>query len=130
MGTLSCIVRCVKVSINVSSFISQTLANYANGVGEEIEKLAEKIAKEGAQQLRERSPKRPSGGAYAKGWRAKKVGTQWVIHNATNYQLTHLLEKGHAKVNGGRVDPRVHIAPVEDEVVNEFIQEVEGAIRG
>lgn len=121
------------MTININQLaaeINRTLANYAHGVGEDIEKVAEKVAKEGAQQLKTRSPKSPGGGDYAKGWRAKKVGTKWVVYNATNYQLTHLLEKGHAKVNGGRVDPRVHIAPVEDDMIDEFVQGVEEAIRG
>lgn len=120
------------MAININDLaaeINRTLRNYAHGVGEDIEKVAEKVAKEGAQQLKLRSPRRPSGGDYAKGWRAKKVGKSWIVHNV-KYQLTHLLEKGHAKVNGGRVDPRVHIAPVEDEMINEFVQGVEEAIRG
>ncbi|OXS66080.1 hypothetical protein B1B04_24345 [Lysinibacillus sp. KCTC 33748] len=114
---------------DIATEINRTLANYAHGVGEDIEKVAEKVAKEGAQQLKTRSPKSPGGGDYAKGWRAKKVGKQWVVHNV-KYQLTHLLEKGHAKVNGGRVDPRVHIAPVEDEMIDQFIKGTEEAIRG
>lgn len=119
------------MATNINDFaaeINRTLTNYAHGVGEDIEKLAEKVAKKGAQRLKARSPV----GArhrYAKGWRAKKIGKQWVVHN-TEYQLTHLLEKGHAKVGGGRVPAKVHIAPVEEEMITEFIQGVEGAIRG
>lgn len=108
--------------------INKTLAEYADGVGEEIEKVAKKVAQNGVKTLRLRSPKLT--GDYAKGWRAKKVDGKWVVYNATNYQITHLLEKGHAKVEGGRVAPRVHIAPVEKEMINEFVDGVEEAIRG
>ncbi|MFJ7888402.1 HK97 gp10 family phage protein [Lysinibacillus xylanilyticus] len=119
------------MATNINDFaaqINRTLANYAHGVGEEIEKVAEKVAKEGAQQLKARSPVGMRH-RYAKGWRAKKVGKQWVVHN-TEYQLTHLLEKGHAKVGGGRVPAKVHIAPVEEDMIDKFIKGVEEAIRG
>lgn len=113
---------------NLAAEINRTLRNYAHGVGEDIEKVAEKVAKEGARQLKIRSPIGVRH-RYAKGWRAKKVGNQWVVHN-TEYQLTHLLEKGHAKVGGGRVPAQVHIRPVEEEMIEEFVQGVEEAIRG
>lgn len=111
----------------LASEINRTLAEYAHGVGEEMEKVAEKVAREGVKTLKLRSPKLT--GDYAKGWRAKKVNGAWVVHNATNYQLTHLLEKGHAKVGGGRVAGQPHIAPVEDEMINQFVEGVEEAIR-
>ncbi|MBD8028148.1 HK97 gp10 family phage protein [Ureibacillus sp. Re31] len=107
--------------------INKTLSEYANGVGEEVEKVAETVAKEGVKKLRLRSPK--DTGEYAKSWRATKVKKAWVVNNKI-YQLTHLLEKGYAKVNGGRVPGQPHIAPVEKEMINEFVKGVEEAIKG
>ncbi|MED3070383.1 HK97 gp10 family phage protein, partial [Bacillus thuringiensis] len=39
-----------------------------------------------------------------------------------------LLEKGHAKANGGRVPAKVHIAPVEEHAIHDFVERVERAI--
>ena len=117
---------------DISKEINRLLKEYTDGVGEEVAEIAEKVAKDAAKKLKATSPVQDvqGGGHYAKGWRAKKVGTEWVVHNATDYQLTHLLEKGHAKVSGGRVNPVVHIKPVEKEAIDDFIKSVEGAVKG
>lgn len=107
--------------------INRTLAEYANGVGEEMEKVAEKVAKEGAKRLKVTSPVLTK--SYAKGWRAKKVDGKWIVHNATDYQLTHLLENGHAKVGGGRVAPVKHIEPVEQQAIEDYIKGVEEVLQ-
>ena len=51
-----------------------------------------------------------------------------VVHSPTDYQLTHLLEKGHAKRGGGRVKARVHIAPAEKAGIEKLKTEVEKGI--
>ena len=108
------------------------LLEYTNGVGMIAQEKSEKYAKLGAKLLKTNSPVQnvKGGGAYARGWRAKRVGSRWVVHNLTDYQLTHLLEKGHAKVNGGRVPERVHIKPVEKQLVDAFVKDIEEAIKG
>ncbi|MGE7545065.1 HK97 gp10 family phage protein [Sporosarcina newyorkensis] len=117
------------MSNNFADEITKALQEYTTEVEEGLEKAKEKAAKDGAKALKANSPKGRSG-KYGQGWRAKKDGKGWVIHNATRYQLAHLLEKGHAKRGGGRVPGRVHIAPVEDQVINDFEKEVERVIRG
>ena len=37
-------------------------------------------------------------GAYNKGWRFSREGDKIIVYNETDYQLTHLLEKGHVIV--------------------------------
>lgn len=114
---------------NFVNEINQALKDYTTEVEEGLEKAKEKSAKDGAKKLKATSPKGKTG-KYGKGWRAKKVDGAWVIHNATRYQIAHLLEKGHAKRGGGRVPGKAHIAPVEEQVIRQFERDVERVIRG
>lgn len=68
-------------------------------------------------------------GAYRKSWRAKKqsesaLKLEMVVHSANRYQLTHLLEKGHAKRGGGRVAARPHIAAAEEKGIQELEEKI------
>ena len=114
---------------SLASEITQALKEYTTEVEEGLEDAKEKAAKDGAKTLKATSPVGKTG-KYGKGWRAKKQGKAWVIHNATRYQLAHLLEKGHVKKGGGRVSGQAHIAPVEEQAIKQFEQEVEKVIRG
>lgn len=108
---------------NLAAEINRQLALYTNAVSEEVDEVAKQVAKEGVDKLKARSPRLT--GSYRKGWRVKKVKGRYVIHNKTDYQLTHLLEKGHAIANGtGRVAPKVHIAPVEQESIEDLQRRV------
>lgn len=84
------------------------------------------VAKETVQKLKNTSPRKS--GSYAGGWTiSKKRGrgvVDIVVHNATDYQLTHLLENGHLVVNKkgtyGRTSPKKHIAPAEQWAADEL----------
>ena len=102
-----------------------------NEYGEKVDKLTDdtvkKIARKGAQALKSKSGVY-NGTKYKSGWtvtlEAQRTGSTAIIHNKTP-GLPHLLEKSHALRNGGRSRPRVHIAPVEQEVIRAFESELE-----
>lgn len=117
---------------NLSKTIMQELGIFEQDVVDGINEAGDKIAKAGAKKLRQVSPKKS--GDYAKGWTVKtekefRQPTKYTIHNKNKPWLAHLLEKGHATRDGGRTKPIVHIAPVEEEIVGEYMQMVEEVIK-
>ena len=111
---------------NIAGDIARILSQYTDEVIEDIEEAKEVTAKETVAELKKTSPKNT--GAYRKGWTKKKVKGAIVIHNK-KYQLTHLLEFGHAKVNGGRVEGKPHIKPAEEKAIENYIKRVEKVIK-
>lgn len=111
--------------------IKDILNEYSVDIQESIVKTAENVAKKGADKLKQTSPKRT--GKYSKGWRVRtakgKGEVSSIIYNATNWQLTHLLEKPHLLRNGRLSTPKVHIYPVEQQCIKEYETEVEKVIK-
>ena len=122
-------------SINVDKLAAQIARELKMFSGEVVDKVnasSERVGKAAVKRLKQTSPK--DSGDYRKSWTMtteKAVGQPHnrIVHaRAPHYRLTHLLEHGHAKVNGGRVDPRPHIRPAEEEVIKQFVAEIEEAI--
>jgi hypothetical protein len=111
----------------LSKEIAKQLSQYTAEVEEEVEQIKDDVSKEAVSLLRKTSPEKT--GDYRKGWTRKKIGKDYVIYNKTNGQLTHLLEKGHAKAGGGRVAARVHIRPVEEKTSETYLNRVEEAVK-
>jgi len=113
--------------------IAKGLAEYSQDVVEKVNVSSEKVGKAAVKRLKQTSPKKT--GQYAKSWTMKtekEIGQphKRIIHaKAPHYRLTHLLEHGHAKVGGGRVEGKPHIRPAEEMVIREFMAEVEEAIK-
>lgn len=115
--------------------INSILNEYSYDIQEGITETAFKVAEDGKNKLRVTSPKRT--GKYRKGWRVdKRQGKGYVhatIYNATDWQLTHLLEKPHVIRNQhgtwGTSKPQVHIEPVEQECIQAFQKNVEQVIK-
>jgi hypothetical protein len=115
-----------KISIDdLAKTIESEVRNWTKDIVDDIDDIKKDITKNGVKQLRRGSPKRT--GDYAKNWTSQKLknGDQVIYQKSPTSRLTHVLEKGHAKRNGGRVNPQVHIAPVEEELVSDYINRVE-----
>lgn len=105
--------------------VNKILDNYAKDIASGIITESQIIAKKGVEEIRNASPKRT--GDYRKGWRSKtgklKNGGVSIIYNATDYQLTHLLERPHLDRTGTRtIVPKSagHISKVEQQINQEF----------
>ena len=113
--------------------ISNELVQYSQEVTDGVKKEVKQVAKECKEEIQRNSPVLT--GDYKRGWKDKveyesRTDICVVIHNKTSYQLTHLLENGHAKVNGGRVAGQPHIAPAEQNAEKKLLKKVEVIVTG
>jgi hypothetical protein len=120
----------IKVS-ELAQELAQGLSEYSQEVADAIKKATDEVAEEAVQELKSTSPVLT--GSYAKGWAKKntyesKSPKRNTVYNKTDYQLTHLLEKGHVGRDGRRVKAIEHIRPVEEKAAAEFEDKVKGAI--
>lgn len=123
----------MKTSIdNLDKVFMDTLNEYKNACDENADEAIQYTAKEAVQELRNAHPagsgKYGSWKAYNKGWtimqtkRDKRDHKSATVHNKDHYQLTHLLEKGHALVQGGRARAFPHIAPVAEQAEEKLVK--------
>lgn len=113
--------------------VDRILSKYGDDVEKIMNEAVPKVGRRAAKALREESRRSfgsPSGEyKYSKGWTSKtekgRVRTKAIVHNKDRYMLAHLLEHGHANVDGGRTPGRAHIAPVEQMVLEQFEKELE-----
>lgn len=110
--------------------IKQTLEDWTDDLTDGITEDVLEVAHETADTLCSTSPRRTR--HYANGWAVKQVKASGkidtVVHNIDRYQLTHLLEKGHATRSGGRTRAVVHIATAEETAIKELTEKIEKRI--
>ncbi|MBR2175465.1 MAG: HK97 gp10 family phage protein [Clostridia bacterium] len=122
--------------VDLGDAIMRELNAYSEGLATEADNAAKRNAKKLQKKLMNTSPE--DTGKYSKGWRVKEIPnksapnqpSRYVVHNKTDYRLTHLLEYGHAKKGGTeRVKAQPHIEPARDEIEKEFTEEMEEAVK-
>lgn len=112
---------------DLAAEIAYELENFSKEVEDIVSEEIETVGKEMAKELKEVSPKRTGG--YAKGWRIKRESKHKIIvQNSKKPYLTHLLEHGHAKRNGGRVRAIPHIKPTETKYQEKLAENIKRRI--
>ena len=112
--------------------IGELLEEYASAITKDVNDAALTAGRKARDELRQKSPKKT--GKYARGWDTRTTENPLnglltvTVYNAKRPQLTHLLENGHAKVNGGRVRGIPHIKPAEQNAIDEFVRLTKEAI--
>ena len=111
--------------------IMKSLNEYADYAADEMKKAVKDASKTVKQEISAHAPVKT--GAYAKSWAVKtqkenSSTIEQVIHSRTRYQLAHLLEKGHAKRNGGRVPAQPHIKSAEESGKKQLVEDIKHAL--
>lgn len=112
--------------------VMRELEHYADTTTDGVKAAVKKSANTVKKEITAGAPARS--GKYAKSWRTKTTkesssALEITVYSPTRYMLAHLLEHGHAKRNGGRVAGKAHIAPAEQDGIEELEHEIERSIR-
>ena len=119
----------------LSADIQMILAEYEAGVIAGANTAIKQLANKGRNAVRRNARAKFTRSSrksrkYSNGWMYKmerwsnKAIAGAVIYEKNQPGLAHLLEHGHAKVNGGRTKAREHVKPVEDQLASEIVREV------
>lgn len=123
--------------MDFSKDMQEILEDYTEEVVDVINESIDEVSKKARENLRTAGDfknRRTKG--YRQGWSVKKMPTNRatqvearVVHNRTDYRLTHLLEFGHLTRSGGRTRAFPHIEPVEQESIERFVKAVERKLK-
>lgn len=108
------------------------LQDYEDDVNEYVREATKQVVKKGAQQARAASGVFKGTGRYSRGWTSQveegNLTAEGVVYNRGVPGLPHLLEHGHAKRGGGRVDGVSHLSDVEKEMIEAFEKALEAKL--
>lgn len=115
-----------------SGAVTNILKDWSADVLEETNEAVKEVATEARDELKVEGNFENRSGKYRKGWRVTftelRYGLEATVHNKV-YQLTHLLESGHAKWlwgrdTGGTVQAFPHIEKVNEEAQRKLEEEI------
>ena len=115
--------------------VDDIMAQYTDEVFEKVKESVQETAKEAKKELKVAGAFKNRTGVYRRSWKVSFTGGRLfasavIYQDSDEYRLTHLLEYGHAKANGGRVRAFPHLADTQknaDALLQEKIKKkVEG----
>lgn len=115
-----------------SGAVTTLIKDWSIEVVEQTKEAVVEVATEARNDLKVEGAFQNRSGNYRRGWRVtfdeSRYGIEATVHNKV-YQLTHLLESGHAKFLWGRatgetVQAFPHIANVNDEAQRKLEEEI------
>ena len=121
----------------LSKTIMEGLKEYASLATSDMKDAVKQTADDVKKNIKEKAPvdkskDAPHPGRYKKSWKSKTLSetaeTLDVVVYAGDYQISHLLENGHAKRGGGRVEGIPHIKPAEEKGEKELVKKIEEAL--
>lgn len=118
----------MKIKVDdLAKTIQKELEQYHRLTNEQLKETVREVGKETKEVVKENAPVKS--GDYRKSWAVKVVNESadslhLVVHSKDSYQLTHLLEFGHAKRGGGRTKAIPHIGDAEQKAVQSFEKKV------
>lgn len=113
--------------------VMKGLTEYADLATDDLKAAVKKAGTTARKEIQANAPS--DTGTYAKSWSVKNTKEtsntlEVTVYSRNRYQLAHLLEFGHAKRGGGRVNGKSHIAPAEEKAVSELEQEITRKLGG
>lgn len=111
--------------------ITSAIREYTEDVEKAVEKKVDSVANQVLKETKALAPKRT--GEYAQTFVKTKEGGygehRRIIWNKKHYRRVHLLEFGHAKVNGGRVQAYPHLRPAYEKYAENLPDEIKRIIK-
>ena len=122
------------VSIDeMDSAIMDELEKYAELASDDLKAAVKETAASVRKDIQAGAP--VDTGKYKKSWSVKNVhedseSIDLVVHSRNRYQIAHLLENGHAKRGGGRVEGKPRIGPADQRGNETLVKTIEQKLKG